>query len=135
MFLDVWRAVAGREFNTIEGLVAGYSVYRVADADFPGMVAAERGVAVRGVVHLDVDDAAIARLDRFEGDLYVRTTLTISCVDGRDRMADAFVVPADRQTILTTEPWTLEAFVAAGGLDRFIRNYPGFAGWRSDVAD
>jgi gamma-glutamylcyclotransferase (GGCT)/AIG2-like uncharacterized protein YtfP len=126
MFPEVWRAVAGRDFPAVGGHLASYAAYRVRDAVFPGIVETAGGDSVPGVLYLDVDEAAISRLDRFEDDFYVRRTLTIACDDGRERPADAYVVPASRREVLTDERWTREAFVASGGLEEFVRRFAGF---------
>ena len=127
MFPDVWRSVAGRAFETVAGTARGFSIFRVQNALFPGIIAAAVDDSVRGVVYLDVDDAAVTRLDRFEDDFYVRQTLSIACDDGRELSADAYVVPVNQRAMLTNEPWTREAFVESGGLQQFVRRFAGFA--------
>ena len=96
-YADVSRGLAdrgGRSFETVEG-PAGFEIFRVRDAVFPGHcrgAAVARGV--RGVVYLDVDEASVARLDRFEGRLSTSgRALAIDCSDGEQRMAEAYVVP------------------------------------------
>jgi gamma-glutamylcyclotransferase (GGCT)/AIG2-like uncharacterized protein YtfP len=127
MFPEVWRAVVGREFDTVAGVAEGFAVYRVADAVFPAIVAAgERDIA-HGVVYLNVDHASLARLDLFEDDFYERQTLWIDCDDGQRRAADTYVVPAENRKVLTLEPWDSASFVATGGLEHFIRRFQGFA--------
>ena len=131
MFPEVWLAVAGREFIAIEGTAAGFAIYRVRDGVFPGIIAAGEADSVRGVVYLDVDDASLARLDRFEGTFYERQALWIVCDDGERRQAEAYVVPAHNRSLLTNEPWHRDQFVATGGLEHFNRRFAGF----SRVAD
>jgi gamma-glutamylcyclotransferase (GGCT)/AIG2-like uncharacterized protein YtfP len=126
MFPEVWRAVVGREFATVEGAAAGFAIYRVEGAVFPGIITASDVETVRGVVYLDVDDGSLARLDVFEDDFYERQALWIACDDGQQRQANAYVVPVHNQTILTNEPWNRDDFVASGGLDHFIRRFAGF---------
>lgn len=127
MFPEVWRAVVGRPFETVEGAAAGYSIFRVQGAVFPGIIAAADECSVRGVVFLEVDDASLARLDRFEDDFYERKSLLINCDDGLRRAADAYVVPSRNQAVLTNEPWNRDAFVESGGLQHFINRFQGFA--------
>jgi gamma-glutamylcyclotransferase (GGCT)/AIG2-like uncharacterized protein YtfP len=127
MFPEVWRVVVGREFVSVEGTVAGFAIYRVKDAVFPGISAAGERERVRGVVYLDVDHASLARLDLFEDDFYVRQSLWVDCADGERRAADAYVVPAENQAALTDERWDRAKFVASGGLEQFVRRYQGFA--------
>lgn len=127
MFPEVWQAVVGRQFATIEGAVGGFAIYRVRDAVFPGIRTASATDAVRGTVYLDVDEASLERLDVFEGEFYVREQLTITCDDGQRRQADAYIVPAQNLTVLTDESWDRNQFVTSGGLDHFIRRYAGFS--------
>jgi gamma-glutamylcyclotransferase (GGCT)/AIG2-like uncharacterized protein YtfP len=127
MFPEVWRAVVGREFATVEGTAGGFAAYRVRAAVFPGIVVARMSDKVRGVVYLDVDDSSLARLDIFEDDFYERQPLEIVCEDGHVRQANAYVVPAHRRTLLTDEPWDRDQFVDSGGLDHFVGGFAGFS--------
>ncbi len=127
MFPEVWQAVVGREFASVPGTAAGYAIYRVQDAVFPGIAAADERDSVRGVVYLDVDHASVARLDLFEDDFYVRRSVWIDCEDGERRAADAYVVPPENESVLTDERWDRAKFVASGGLEQFIRRFQGFA--------
>lgn len=127
MFPEVWSAVVGREFATIEGTASGYAIYRVRDAVFPAIVAARKESVVRGLVYLDVDDESIARLDRFEDDFYDRLEMAVDCADGKERTAGAYVVPPKNRHVITTEPWKAEWFVSSGGLADFIARFQGFS--------
>ncbi len=127
MIPEVWQAVVGRPFAAVEGTAAGFAIYRVEGAVFPGIVAAGERDLVRGVVYLDVDHASIARLDLFEDDFYERQTLWIDCADGERRAADSYVVPPENQKVLTQERWQRAAFIASGGLEQFMRRFQGFA--------
>jgi gamma-glutamylcyclotransferase (GGCT)/AIG2-like uncharacterized protein YtfP len=127
MFPEVWQAVVGRPFATVEATVLGYAIFRVRDAVFPGIVAASERDSVRGVVYLDVDKASLERLDRFEDDFYRRQSLTLACDDGQPRAAEAYVVPLENRQVLTDESWHADRFVTSGGLDTFLRRFEGFA--------
>jgi gamma-glutamylcyclotransferase (GGCT)/AIG2-like uncharacterized protein YtfP len=126
MFPEVWQAVVGREFATVQATASGYAIYRVRDAVFPGIIAAGERDMVRGVVYLEVDPASIARLDLFEDDFYCRESLWLTCADGERRAAEAYVVPEENRRVLTNETWHADRFVASGGLDTFIRRFEGF---------
>lgn len=125
MFPEVWKAVVGREFETVEGSTDGFAVFRVRDAVFPGIAEASGG-AVRGVVYVDVDQDSIERLDKFEDDFYERRSIWITCDDGRRLAADAYVVPDANRGVLTDEIWNPDSFVASGGLEHFINRFAGF---------
>lgn len=132
MFAEIWQIVVGREFETVEGVVTGYSVLRVRRGAYPGMIATPTQEVVRGLVYLDVDAASIARLDRFEGRFYERLSLAVACSDGRHRTADAYVVPERNRRGLTAEPWTASEFVTSGGIADFTRRFQGFSRLAAD---
>src|SRR3954453_14575985 len=120
MFPEVWQAVVGRSFDIVSGTAAGFEVFRVRDAVFPGIIARSGECSVPGVVYLDVDPPSMERLDRFEDDFYERQPITGDCGDGQQRIAEAYVVPPVNRSLLTNEPWSRESFVASGGLEQFI---------------
>jgi len=126
MFAEVWRSVVGKEFATVAGTAAGYSIFRVGDAAFPGITPANGG-SVAGLVYLDVDDESAARLDRFEDTFYDRLSIEVDCGDGELRQADAYVVSEKNRHVLTAEPWTAEWFESSGGLADFIARFQGFS--------
>jgi gamma-glutamylcyclotransferase (GGCT)/AIG2-like uncharacterized protein YtfP len=126
MFPEVWQAVVGHQFKTVEGTAKGFGIYRVVDAVFPGIAAGDERDMVCGVVYLDVDHASLARLDLFEDDFYERQALWVECADGQRRAAESYVVPPRNRQVLTAEPWQRETFVASGGLERFKRGFQGF---------
>jgi gamma-glutamylcyclotransferase (GGCT)/AIG2-like uncharacterized protein YtfP len=126
MFAEVWQSVVGRQFEAMEGVARGFAIFRVANAVFPGIVAGTERDMVRGVVYLDADDAALARLDVFEDDFYERQALWVECADGQKRAAEAYVVPPQNKHVLTDEPWLRESFLASGGLERFKSGFDGF---------
>jgi gamma-glutamylcyclotransferase (GGCT)/AIG2-like uncharacterized protein YtfP len=126
MFPQVWQAVVGRSFQTVEGAAAGFEVFRVRDAVFPGIAAGNGACSVHGVVYLDIDPKSTARLDQFEDDFYERQSIAVDCVDGQRRMAEAYVVPPANRSVLTSEPWDHKSFLASGGLEQFISRFAGF---------
>jgi gamma-glutamylcyclotransferase (GGCT)/AIG2-like uncharacterized protein YtfP len=126
MFPEVWRAVVGREFPAVAGALRGYSAFRVRDAVYPGVLKLNGNTVVDGILYLDVDEPTVARLDRFEGELYVRPSVTIACADGRERIADTYVVPPQHAEILTAEPWTRDWFLSSGSLEEFLQQFAGF---------
>jgi gamma-glutamylcyclotransferase (GGCT)/AIG2-like uncharacterized protein YtfP len=126
MFPEVWQAVVGHSFESVEGTAAGFEVFRVRDAVFPGIVAGAGECSVHGLVYLDVDRDSMERLDRFEDDFYDRRAVSVDCSDGQRRMAEAYIVPPVNRSLLTNEPWGRESFLASGGLEQFINRFAGF---------
>ena len=126
MFPEVWQAVVGRPFATIAGHVSGFALHRVRGAVFPGMIETTTGQRVPGIVYLDVDEDAVARLDQFEDTFYRRQSVPVACDDGRLREAQAYLVPEEHRAELTDEPWTYQAFAESGDLGHFMARYKGF---------
>lgn len=126
MFPEVWLTVVGRSFNSIEGTAAGFEVFRVRDAVFPGIIAGAGECSVPGVVYLGVDSESMERLDRFEDNFYERRAISVDCSDGQRRMAEAYIVPPANRSLLTNERWGRESFLASGGLEQFISRFAGF---------
>jgi hypothetical protein len=81
---------------------------------------------VSGVVYLDVDQESTERLDRFEDVFYERRAISVDCRDGERRMAEAYLVPPANRSVLTSEPWDRESFLASGGLEQFVNRFAGF---------
>lgn len=99
--------------------LSGYAIYRVIDGDFPGIVeTAEPSSAVTGRVIFDVTDEAMEKLDRYEGEFYVRKSLPVTTISNSRVDAFAYVVPAEMSHLLTEVPWDLEWFKDVA-LDRY----------------
>ena len=126
MFPEIWQRVTGRPADGVDGQITGFSIHRVLEAEFPGIIAAAADSVVQGVVYLDVDAEAMARLDAFENDFYCREVVHVACADGQVREAEVYVVPDSAHGVLSDEPWLKDQFVVGGGLDRFARHFDGF---------
>ena len=125
MIPEVMAAVTAGRFPSRPADLPGYVRYRVRDESYPGIVPAA-GEIVSGVLYLDVTAAALARLDRFEGDLYERTAVTVRFENETGLPAATYIIHAAHRNRLTSEPWDLEAF-RRDHLAGFLRNYQGFS--------
>jgi gamma-glutamylcyclotransferase (GGCT)/AIG2-like uncharacterized protein YtfP len=126
MIPEVMRAVTGRDFRHEAAALAGYGRYRIRGESYPGIVP-DGAAGVEGVVYRDVDPASIERLDRFEGDMYVRTAVTVVAPEGTRVPAETYVVRPEERARISDRPWSLAEF-RARDLDRFMKGYAGF-GW------
>lgn len=122
---DIMAAVCGARFAWQPARLAGHARHPVRNEAYPGMVAAADGT-VNGVLYLDVDDAALARLDRFEGPQYERRTVTVALADGSAAAAETYVFRADHAHLLLPGPWDFVAFLT-GGKEGFTARYVGYA--------
>ncbi|MBM4337690.1 MAG: gamma-glutamylcyclotransferase [Deltaproteobacteria bacterium] len=118
-FAEVMREVTGRTFAGEPAVLDGFARYRVRDADYPGLLP-ESGACTRGTLYREVDDTALAALDRFEGPLYERRWLEVRVADGARPHASVYVVREAQRDLLTREPWDERAF-ARDRLEAFLR--------------
>ena len=105
---EVMEAVAGARFASVPARLDGWERVRVRDAVYPG-VRAVTCASVDGRLWLDVHDAALLRLDRFEGEMYERRVVRVVTAEG-PRDAQAYVIPPANEHLLDPVPWDLERF-------------------------
>ncbi|MEW6269813.1 MAG: gamma-glutamylcyclotransferase family protein [Thermodesulfobacteriota bacterium] len=108
-FPDVMQAVTGRTFASLPATLAGYACRAVRGAVYPGAVQ-HAGATTDGVLWQGVDETSLARLDRFEGELYERREVTVVARDGARHAAQVYVVRAAHASRLAPEPWDRERF-------------------------
>lgn len=105
---EVMEAVAGARFASVPARLDGWERLCVRDAVYPG-VRAVAGASVDGVLWLGVPDAALLRLDRFEGEMYERRVVRVATADGA-RDAQVYVIPRANEHLLDPVPWDLDRF-------------------------
>jgi gamma-glutamylcyclotransferase (GGCT)/AIG2-like uncharacterized protein YtfP len=121
MFDEVWTRVVKGRYRSIAATLADHARFAVADQDYPGMIPLGGG-RVEGVLHLDVDEADLARLDRFEGDDYLRLSVSLACADGATRAGETYVyLLRDRLLESSWDPgaFAMAHFIATYCRDRF----------------
>jgi gamma-glutamylcyclotransferase (GGCT)/AIG2-like uncharacterized protein YtfP len=109
MLAEVFEAVTGLRPDARPAQLDGYERFALVGADYPGMVASP-GQRVDGVVWERIDRTTLALLDRFEDDLYRRTTVQVTLGRRQRMQAQAWVVADVRRHRLTPLPWDAEAF-------------------------
>ena len=105
---EVMEAVAGARFASVPARLDGWDRVCVRGAVYPGVREAA-GASVEGVLWLDVNDDALLRLDRFEGDVYERRLVRVATANG-PRDAQVYVIPRANEHLLEPSPWDLERF-------------------------
>ena len=128
IFAPVWqRVVRGRHAHRAARL-HGFERRAVRGRTYPAIVARDGG-SVDGMLHLDVDDGDLRRLDVFEGDEYERRTVVVRLLDG-----SACTVPA--QAYAWRDPGELlahdwdSAWFERHALDAFLQTYCPSSGTR-----
>lgn len=72
MFDPVWTRVVGGRYKKRTARLDGFCRRRMHGQIYPAVVPCSAEAHVEGVLYLDVDEADIGRLDRFEGKYYKR---------------------------------------------------------------
>ncbi len=109
MVPEVVRAVTGDSPRSVRARIEGYARYVVRGECYPAIVP-QRGGATAGLLYLEVGDAALALLDRFEGELFVRRTVEVSLVGGERVAAETYILAGGHADDLTAEPWDESRF-------------------------
>jgi gamma-glutamylcyclotransferase (GGCT)/AIG2-like uncharacterized protein YtfP len=120
----VLEAVTGRRFPGQEARLHGFARRCLRGRIYPAVVAAP-GALAEGRLYDGLDPATLARLDRFEGPLYVRRQLDVEPEDGAARPAEIYVLAEGARAELRPEPWDPGAFVAQH-LAQYLRSCEAF---------
>ena len=104
-FPEVWKRINLGEFESVPASLHGYSIYRVRDAVFPGIVAEGNSAVVHGRVYMNLDEETFFELDAYESELYNRQEVSVLLNTGEQVTCQAFVIPENRRHALTDEPW------------------------------
>jgi len=109
LFSDVFEAVTGASPPRTEARLAGYARYRLRGETYPAIVP-EPGAETLGAVYRGVTRAVLGRLDRFEGEEYLRTRVEVVLASGDRVTAHAYVLDPLEHRRLEPEPWDPEHF-------------------------
>jgi gamma-glutamylcyclotransferase (GGCT)/AIG2-like uncharacterized protein YtfP len=104
----VLAKVTGRMHVARAALLSGFSRYLLARYPYPAMIADPAG-SIAGSVFLDLDAAAFARLDAYEGDLYERCQLSVTVGDAL-LQAQSYVLRGEFHELLSAAPWDRHEF-------------------------
>ena len=115
MFPEVWLRVTGQPGVALAARLDGYARYAVSGVSYPGIVA-ELG-SVAGVLYLDVTPEALARLDRFEGNEYLRREVVVTYENDIQLVAQAYVW----RERLAGEAWNPDVFDLQAFLSAYCR--------------
>src|SRR5262245_9953336 len=103
MLAEVMELVAGRGSSRRPARLAGFRRGRMRGQSYPGLVP-DAESQTQGVLWEGLDRAAFARIDRFEGPLYVRERCGVALAMGERCAADVYVLaPAHRARLLARD--------------------------------
>lgn len=130
MCADIMRAASAcPELAGSAGLLRDHCRLCVRGEHYPGLVP-HPGASVEGIVYHAVPAAAWARLDRFEGDLYVRASVAVELADATICRVQTYLVRPELSGCLEDRVWQLESFLRHGKAD-FETAYAGYAAIRA----
>ncbi len=110
---EVWEAVTGECHRSEPGWISGYVRRTVRGATYPGIVTDDSSGAserIDGAIYYDVGTDALAALDEFESDFYVRVALEAHDGRGKVLRCEAYLVPPENAHLLSEEVWDLDRF-------------------------
>ncbi len=107
---DIMYEVSGVRLSWASSVLQDYARYSVKGQDYPAVVY-EEGISVDGVLYFDVPESSWFRLDRFEGSMYERHSITVELEDGTVEQADTYVIHPDFIHHLSGVAWDYDAFL------------------------
>ena len=116
MFAEVWQRVVRGHYQSHAATLNGYRRYAVRDDTYPGIIACPDS-AVNGLVYTGVDADDLARLDEFEGELYLR--IDAVAIDTQGYPANVQTYLCRDAECLSDQLWSPETFA----LSRFLETY------------
>ena len=100
----VWARVAQEECPTERAVLHGYEARRLREVTFPGLIEAP-GCETPGLLYRGVSAAAMARLDAYEDDCYLRVPLTILTEIGCPETAEVYLIAPAHRSLVLDERW------------------------------
>ncbi len=117
-FPEVWQRISICTGESQPATLAGYAIYRVQDANFPGIILADHEDCVSGVLYHDLDEETIFELDAYESQFYRRVPVVVTTDSGEQVNCETYIVPDTQRMMLTNEPWDAEWFA-----QRYLEKY------------
>lgn len=124
MCSDILCHVAGCRVDFVPASLKDFQRSRINGQEYPGIVA-HPGGEVEGVLYLELPQAAMERLDNFEGEQYTRQEVTVITRQFIQLKAMVYVIKPEYSFLLTGVAWSYEHFLAVGKTT-FLQAYVGF---------
>ena len=121
---DIMQEVSGCLPERRRAVLKGYVRRRVKGHVYPGLLQREAS-HVEGVLYLNVPASAWERLDRFEGEMYARRTVSIEMDSGGRLAAETYIVRPEYVNRLEKAEWDFSEFLSSGK-SKFRAAYVGY---------
>lgn len=109
MFMELFAAITGSSCVTKFGVLRGYAQFAVKNEGQSAMIPFPDKL-VDGVVYMDVDDGALALLDAFQGNRFVREEVSVEGEGGEWLEATAYCLKLSQKDILSREEWDEDVY-------------------------
>ncbi|MGB5259712.1 MAG: gamma-glutamylcyclotransferase family protein [Gammaproteobacteria bacterium] len=96
--------VSGLRPRARPAVLKDYGCYILNGAVYPG-IRPEPGMRTPGVIYDGIDMRRMARLDRYEGDEYVRQRVQVHTADARLQEAWVYIIHPEVRACLSDIPW------------------------------
>jgi gamma-glutamylcyclotransferase (GGCT)/AIG2-like uncharacterized protein YtfP len=100
----VWSEVAREDCPRQRAELRGYEARRLDGVPWPAL-AVVSGAVTHGVLYSGISAGAMARLDEYEGDWYVREPLEVVTACGKTVTAAVYLLAPGREDLLLPERW------------------------------
>lgn len=124
MCADILYKITACSLSYSPATLANYKRCGVRDETYPGLVE-QQGSSVTGVVYFSVPEDAWLRLDIFEGEMYSRSLVCVSCDDKTSVDAATYIIRPQFRHRLSSNDWNFQEFLQFGR-KRFEAEYSGF---------
>lgn len=110
MFPEVWQRVVRGNYASRKAYVSGMRRFAVKDELYPAVVEGKVEDRVDGVLYGGLNESDLMLLDVFEGDQYVRQTVTVTLEGGETAQAEVYVFKAQFRNLLEGRDWDAGQF-------------------------
>jgi len=127
MYEPVWNTVVRPTdpYNKRNASLNGYIRRSVISQEYPVVIKGEQTDFVEGVLYFGIGSTDLERLDKFEGDYYVRVEEVIHTRSGQSFRADVYALKDEYRHIASNNAWDSVNFESVG-IHKFLDNYKGF---------
>ena len=122
MFDPVWSRVVAGNYDRCEAVLYGYERKGVRGEVYPVLVPSSMYSQVQGIVYFDVSASDLSRLDRFEGEYYLRKTEQVVTENKKSIPAEVYVLKEEYYSIISHNEWDAADF-STTGIQFFINSY------------
>jgi gamma-glutamylcyclotransferase (GGCT)/AIG2-like uncharacterized protein YtfP len=126
MFPEVWERVVGSNYHSSAARLDGYVRRQCLGETYPVIVRQGSSSHVQGMLYIGISTEDLARLDRFEGEYYIRRSVeVITSREASSLEAFTYVLSGRYRHLLSESEWDPGYFLEHG-LHRFLTTCAGF---------